>query len=240
MTLGENDQVLTEKEEHAMTHHDDARFDDLVAQLGDGDSKDLFRRLLERGMQQLIDADLTATIGAELHERTDTRTNQRNGARERTLSTPAGDIELRIPKLRVGSFFPSLLEPRRRVDQALWAVIMTAYVTGTSTRKVDDLVRALGCASGVSKSTVSRICKGIDDEVAVFRTRPLRTWRCPTCISTRPTSRRATTIASCRAPSWSPLRSPSTATGKCSVSTSATPKTKCSGPRSCAPCETEV
>jgi len=89
------------------------------------------------------------------------------------LSTPAGDIELRIPKLRVGSFFPSLLEPRRRVDQALWAVIMTAYVTGTSTRKVDDLVRALGCESGVSKSTVSRICKGIDDEVAVFRTRPL-------------------------------------------------------------------
>ena len=173
MTLGENDQVLTEKEKHAMTHHDDARFDDLVAQLGDGDSKDLFRRLLERGMQQLIDAELTATIGAELHERTDTRTNQRNGARERTLSTPAGDIELRIPKLRVGSFFPSLLEPRRRVDQALWAVIMTAYVTGTSTRKVDDLVRALGCSSGVSKSTVSRICKGIDDEVAVFRTRPL-------------------------------------------------------------------
>jgi putative transposase len=156
-----------------MTHHDDARLDDLLAQLGDGDSKDLFRLLLERGMQELVDAELTATIGAELHERTDTRTNQRNGGRSRTLSTPAGDIELRIPKLRVGSFFPSLLEPRRRVDQALWAVIMTAYITGTSTRKVDDLVRALGCESGVSKSTVSRICKGIDDEVAVFRTRPL-------------------------------------------------------------------
>jgi putative transposase len=156
-----------------MTHHDDARLDDLVAHLADGDSKDLFRRLLERGMQDLIDAELTAAIGAELHERTETRTNQRNGGRSRTLSTPAGDIELRIPKLRVGSFFPSLLEPRRRVDQALWAVIMTAYVTGTSTRKVDDLVRALGCESGVSKSTVSRICKGIDDEVAVFRTRPL-------------------------------------------------------------------
>jgi putative transposase len=156
-----------------MTHDDDARLDDLIAHLGDGDSKDLFRTLLQRGMQELIDAELTATIGAELHERTDTRTNQRNGGRSRTLSTPAGDIELRIPKLRVGSFFPSLLEPRRRVDQALWAVIMTAYITGTSTRKVDDLVRALGCESGVSKSTVSRICKGIDDEVAVFRTRPL-------------------------------------------------------------------
>ena len=89
MTLGENDQVLTEKEKHAMTHHDDARLDDLLAQLGNGDSRDLFRRLLERGMQDLIDSELTATIGAELHERTDTRTNQRNGARERTLSTPS-------------------------------------------------------------------------------------------------------------------------------------------------------
>jgi putative transposase len=154
-----------------MTHHGDARLDDLLAQLCNGDSKDLFRRLLERGMQDLIDAELTATIGAELHERNDTRTNQRNGGRERTLSTPAGDIELRIPKLRVGSFFPSLLEPRRRVDQALLAVIMTTHITGT--RKVDDLVRALGCASGVSKSTVPRICKGIDDEVSVFRSRPL-------------------------------------------------------------------
>ena len=156
-----------------MTQHDDARLDDLLAHLGDGDTRDLFRTLLQRGMQELIDAELTATIGAELHERTDTRSNHRNGARSRTLSTPAGDIELRIPKLRVGSFFPSLLEPRRRVDQALWAVIMTAYITGTSTRKVDDLVKALGCETGVSKSTVSRICKGIDDEVHAFRTRPL-------------------------------------------------------------------
>jgi putative transposase len=141
-----------------MTHRDDARLDDLLAHLGDGGTKDLFRMLLQRGMQQLIDAELTSTIGAELHERSDARTNQRNGGRPRTLSTPAGDIELRIPKLRIGSFFPSLLEPRRRVDQALWAVIMTAYVTGTSTRKIDDLVRALGCESGISKSTVSRIC----------------------------------------------------------------------------------
>lgn len=101
------------------------------------------------------------------------RSNQRNGSRSRLLSTPAGDVELRIPKVRVGSFFPSLLEPRRRVDKALWGVIMTAYTTGTSTRKVDDLVRALGCESGVSKSTVSRICAGIDEEVAVFRTRRL-------------------------------------------------------------------
>ena len=156
-----------------MTRDDDARVADLLARLGDGDSRDLFRRLLEQGMQDLIDAELTAVIGAEPHERTDARINQRNGSRTRLLSTPAGDVELRIPKVRVGSFFPSLLEPRRRVDKALWAVIMTAYVTGTSTRKVDDLVRALGCESGVSKSTVSRICAGIDEEVAVFRTRRL-------------------------------------------------------------------
>ncbi len=156
-----------------MTRDDDARVADLIGRLGDGDTKDLFRRLLERGMQDLIDAELTTSIGAEPHERTDSRENQRNGARPRLLSTPAGDIELRIPKLRVGSFYPSLLEPRRRVDRALWAVIMTAYVTGTSTRKVDDLVRALGCESGVSRSTVSRICVGIDEEVDAFRARRL-------------------------------------------------------------------
>jgi putative transposase len=84
-----------------------------------------------------------------------------------------GDVELKIPKLRKGSFFPELLEPRRRVDRALWGVIMTAYVTGTSTRKVDDLVRALGCEAGVSKSTVSRICAEIDEQVAVLRDRRL-------------------------------------------------------------------
>ena len=89
------------------------------------------------------------------------------------MSTPAGDVEIGIPKLRTGSFFPELLEPRRRIDKALWAVIMTAYITGTSTRKVDDLVKALGCDSGISKSTVSRICAQIDADVAVLRTRRL-------------------------------------------------------------------
>jgi transposase-like protein len=89
------------------------------------------------------------------------------------LSTPAGDVELRIPKVREGSFFPSLLEPRRRVDRALWEVIMTAYVNGVSTRKVDDLVRALGVESGISKSTVSRICAQLDDEITAFRDRSL-------------------------------------------------------------------
>ena len=119
-----------------MAQPDDARLDDVVAQVvTDGDTRALFRRLLQDALQALIEAELTAAIGAAPHERTDTRSNQRHGGRERVLSTPAGDVELRIPKVRVGSFFPSLLEPRRRVDRALWSVIMTAYVTGTSTRK---------------------------------------------------------------------------------------------------------
>ena len=129
--------------------------------------------------QALIDAELTAKIGAALHERTDTRSNQRNGSRPRTLTTIAGDLELRIPKLRTGSFFPALLERRRRVDQCLFAVVMEAYLHGTSTRKVDDLVKALGADTGISKSEVSRICKDLDTEVAAFRDRPLGEQRFP-------------------------------------------------------------
>jgi putative transposase len=93
--------------------------------------------------------------------------------RPRRLSTPAGDLELSIPKLRSGSFFPALLERRRRVDQALFAVVMEAYLHGVSTRKVDDLVKALGIDAGISKSEVSRICADLDIEVGAFRDRPL-------------------------------------------------------------------
>src|SRR5690606_28376294 len=121
--------------------------------------------VLTVALQELIEAELTALIGAEPGERTPFRIAQRNGHRPKLLSTPAGDIEIGIPKLREGSFFPELLEPRRRIDKALWAVIMRAYITGTSTRKVDQLVKALGCDTGISKSTVSRICKAIDDDV---------------------------------------------------------------------------
>src|SRR5690554_835329 len=128
--------------------------------------------ILATAIQELVEAELTARIGAEHGERTPMRVTQRNGHRPKLVSTPAGDIEVGIPKLRTGSFFPELLEPRRRIDKALWAVIMTAYITGTSTRKVDDLVKALGCDTGISKSSVSRICKAIDD-VAVLRNRRL-------------------------------------------------------------------
>ena len=137
------------------------------------DVGDRVRQAAETVYQALIEAELTDTIGAALHERTDTRTNLRNGHRTRILSTTAGDLELRIPKLRTGSFFPSLLERRRRVDQALFAVVMEAYLHGVSTRKVDDLVKALGADSGISKSEVSRICADLDAEVGAFRDRSL-------------------------------------------------------------------
>ncbi len=139
----------------------------------DGTLSTSLAEILATAVQELIEAELTARIGAEPGERSPMRVTQRNGHRPKLVSTPAGDIEVGIPKLRQGSFFPGLLEPRRRIDKALWAVIMTAYITGTSTRKVDDLVKALGCDSGVSKSTVSRICKAIDVDVAVLRDRRL-------------------------------------------------------------------
>src|SRR5215211_4214087 len=147
--------------------------------LRNADAADRIKQAAETIYQALIDAELTSVIGAGPHERTDARTNQRNGSRPRTLTTIAGDLELRIPKLRSGSFFPALLERRRRVDQCLFAVVMEAYLHGTSTRKVDDLVKALGADSGISKSEVSRICADLDTEVRAFRDRPLADQRFP-------------------------------------------------------------
>jgi putative transposase len=131
------------------------------------------RQAAETIYQALIEAELTAVIGAAPYERSAERVAQRNGHRPRTLTTPAGDLGLRIPKLRTGSFLPSLLERRRRVDQALFAVVMEAYLHGVSTRKVDDLVKALGADSGISKSEVSRICADLDEEICAFRDRSL-------------------------------------------------------------------
>jgi putative transposase len=140
---------------------------------------DRIRQAAETIYQALIEAELASVIGALPHERTGARTAHRNGHRPRVLASTAGDLELRIPKLRAGSFFPSLLERRRRVDQSLFAVIMEAYLHGTSTRKVDDLVKALGAGSGISKSEVSRICADLDTEVAAFRDRSLAAQRFP-------------------------------------------------------------
>jgi putative transposase len=146
---------------------------ELLEALELADVDDRIRSATEALHQALIEAELTATIGASPHERTENRAAQRNGHRSRTLTTSAGDLELRIPKLRAGSFFPSLLERRRRIDQALFAVVMEAYLHGVSTRKVDDLVRALGADTGISKSEVSRICADLDAGVAAFRDRSL-------------------------------------------------------------------
>ena len=137
------------------------------------DSTDVIRHALQVMLQQLIDAEATAFIGAEPHERTDARITQRNGTRSKTITTAAGDVDLSITKLRRGRSSPRLLERRRRIDQALFAVIMEAYVTGTSVRKVDNLVRALGADTGISKSEVSRICADLDEEVAAFADRSL-------------------------------------------------------------------
>jgi putative transposase len=137
------------------------------------DGGDLMRKLLEAMLQALVDAEATAHIGAGPHERTSTRTTQRNGTRDKLVASTAGDLTVKIPKVRAGSFFPSLLAPRRRIDVALHAVVMQAWVEGVSTRKVDDLVVALGVESGISKSEVSRICAQLDAEVATWRSRPL-------------------------------------------------------------------
>ena len=136
------------------------------------DDGEWMRKMLTTMLQALIEAEATAHIGAAPHERTDSRTTQRNGTRDKLVTTAAGDLTVRIPKVRTGSFFPALLAPRRRIDVALHAVVMQAYVEGVSTRRVDDLVVAMG-GTGVSKSEVSRICAQLDRDVAVWRSRPL-------------------------------------------------------------------
>jgi putative transposase len=146
---------------------------ELLEAIRAGDGIDTLREAMRLVLQELIEAEATQVIGAARYERTEERMTHRNGSRPRLLSTKAGDVELHIPKLREGAFFPALLEPRRRIDQALWAVVMEAYVHGVSTRKVDDLVRALGIESGIGKSEVSRICGELDAVVRDFRGRRL-------------------------------------------------------------------
>jgi transposase-like protein len=138
-----------------------------------GEGVDLIRESVRLVLQDLIEVEAAEVIGAGRYERTESRRTERNGSRPRLISTQAGDVELAIPKLRQGSFFPVILERRRRIDQALYAVVMEAWVNGVSTRAVDDLVAALGIGTGISKSEVSRICAGLDEQVDAFRSRPL-------------------------------------------------------------------
>jgi putative transposase len=139
--------------------------------LEDPDGADLVRESLRWLVQQLMEAEVTDLIGAAHGERTEDRATWRNGYRPRRWDTRAGELELRIPKLRQGSYFPSFLEPRRRSEQALLAVIQQAYVCGISTRRVDQLVESLGLR--ISRSEVSRICAQLDEQVEAFRQRPL-------------------------------------------------------------------
>lgn len=133
---------------------------------------EFLRTALRRLLQELMEYEVQQQIGASRYERSSTRTTYRNGTRERDWHTRVGTIPLQIPKLRRGSYFPSFLEPRRRAEQALLNVIQPAYVEGVSTRKVDDLVRALGL-DGIDKSAVSRICQSLDAVVTSVRTRAL-------------------------------------------------------------------
>jgi putative transposase len=202
-----------------------------------GDADERVRVAAETMYQALIETELTAAIGAQPWERAETRTNQRNGSRPRTVSTPAGDLALRIPKLRTGSFFPSLLDRRRRVDQALFAVVMEAYLHGVSTRKVDDLVQALGVGTGISKSQVSRICADLDDQVAAFRGRSLAEVGYPyvflDATSLISTARPGSTTRWSPRPSWSRSGCAPTGTGRCSGWMLGTARTARSGPPSC-------
>jgi putative transposase len=122
--------------------------------------------------QAAMELEVSQHVGAERYERSPDRRGERNGYRDRPWDTRAGTVELRVPRVRDGSFFPSLLEPRRRAERALVAVVQEAYVHGVSTRRVDDLVQALGM-QGISKSQVSRLCQELDREVERFRARPL-------------------------------------------------------------------
>ena len=143
-----------------------------VGKLLEEQDGDVLREGIRVLSQALMETEVVGLIGAERHERTADRTAFRNGHRLRTWDTRVGTIELAIPKVRPGTYFPSLLQPRRRAEHALLAVVQEAYVHGVSTRKVDDLVRALG-VDGISKSEVSRICGELDTAVTAFRTRAI-------------------------------------------------------------------
>src|SRR5690349_22579111 len=142
---------------------------ELLEKAGDGD---FLRSVAEAVLQLLMEADVDGLIGASRYERSGERTTWRNGFRDRSLDTRLGQLQLRIPKLRQGSYFPPFLEPRKIAEKALVAVIQEAWIGGVSTRRVDDLVQAMGLG-GISKSQVSKLCKDIDERVNAFLERPI-------------------------------------------------------------------
>jgi len=152
-------------ERHRMTA------EEVVAELMSDEHADFVRESLRWMVGQLMETEVSGLIGAERGERIPDRATHRNGYRPRRWDTRAGEIELQIPKLRQGSYFPSFLAPRKRSEQALVSVVQQAYVCGVSTRRVDQLVESLGLR--ISRSEVSRISAGLDEQVEAFRGRPL-------------------------------------------------------------------
>jgi transposase-like protein len=146
--------------------------DELVRKLMGDEHADVLRETLAWFVRELMEAEVAGQIGAGLHEKSAERVTHRNGYRERLWQTRAGEVTLAIPRLRSGTYFPSFLEPRSRSEKALVAVVQEAYVNGVSTRKVERLVTQLGLA-GMSRSAVSRLCAGLDEQVRFFRERPL-------------------------------------------------------------------
>jgi putative transposase len=144
-----------------------------LALIQKSDDGDFLKTVAETALQRIMDYDVENVIGAAPHERSPERLTYRNGYRERTLETRLGTLDLKVPKLRSGaSYFPAFLEPRRLIEKALTAVVQEAWIAGVSTRKVEDLVQAMGM-SGISKSQVSKLCKDIDERVTSFLERPL-------------------------------------------------------------------
>src|SRR5258708_15531889 len=144
----------------------------LRALLERGSDTTFLRDMIDFAARRLMELETDTICGAEHGERSADRRNERNGYRDRDWETRAGTVELRIPKLRKGSYFPAFLEPRRLAEKALTAVIQEAYIQGISTRSVDDLVRTMGM-EGISKSQVSRLCGEIDERVQTFLGRPI-------------------------------------------------------------------
>ncbi len=158
-----------------------------------GADVDVLRQMVQFMAQRLMEMDVEALCGAGYDEKSAERLNSRNGYRDRAWETRAGRVDLKVPKLRKGSYFPGFLEPRRTAEKALAAVIQEAYIQGISTRSVDDLVKALGM-SGVSKSQVSRLCEELDERVGAFLNRPLEgdwpyLWIDATYVKTREAGR---------------------------------------------------
>lgn len=161
----------------------------LLEQLASSTDTDVLKDMVRFAAQRLMELEVDSLCRASHGERTAERTNRRNGYRDRAWETRAGTVDLRIPKLRAGSYFPAFLEPRRRAERALVAVVQEAYVHGVSTRSVDDLVQAMGM-SGISKSQVSRLCADLDAEATAFRERPIEgdwpyLWLDATYVKTR-------------------------------------------------------